>query len=153
MAKKKKIAPIKTIYYSDELNDECSEAKITPRPIDEKYVYCHDSVFKKFTSFFWYRIVGVPCAFLCFGNWIAARGVNDVAGARVKGPPLAAGRWNTVRLVFDQKTARIETNGVLGEPAEACGMASNSDCMALGMLIRTLDFFHGRISGLSIEPR
>ena len=94
-----------------------------------------------------------PCAFICFGNWIAARGVNEVAGARVKGPPLAAGRWNTIRLVFDQKTARIETNGVSGEPVEACGMASNSDCMALGMVIRTLDFFHGRISSLSIEPR
>ena len=94
-----------------------------------------------------------PCAFICFGNWIAARGVNEVAGARVKGPPLAAGRWNTIRLVFDQKTARIETNGVSGEPAEACGQASNSDCMALGMFIKTLDFFRGRISGLSIEPR
>ena len=96
---------------------------------------------------------GVPCAFLCFGNWIAAHGVNEVAGARPRGPRLVAGRWNTIRLVFDQKTARIETNGVPGEPVEGCGMASNSDCMALGMLIKTLDFFHGRISNLSIEPR
>ena len=96
---------------------------------------------------------GVPCAFLCFGNWIAARGVNEVAGARPKGPPLVAGRWNTVRLVFDQKTAYIETNGVSGEPVEACGMASNSDCMGLGLYIRSLDFFRGRLSHLSIEPR
>ena len=96
---------------------------------------------------------GVPCAFLCFGNWIAARGVNAVAGARPKGPRLTAGRWNTVRLVFDQRTARMETDGVAGEPVEACGMASNSDCMGLGLCIKTLDFFHGRLSDLSIEPR
>ena len=29
----------KVIYYKDELNDEFSGAKITPRVIDEKYKY------------------------------------------------------------------------------------------------------------------
>ncbi|MBO4452657.1 MAG: hypothetical protein J5793_01860 [Clostridia bacterium] len=53
----------KVVYYTDELSDEFSEAKITPRPIDGNYVYCPASLFKKFTSFFWYRIVGLPCAF------------------------------------------------------------------------------------------
>ena len=52
------------IYYTDEINDEFSLAKIAPRKIDGSYVYCHDSLFKKFTRFFWYRIVAMPIAFL-----------------------------------------------------------------------------------------
>lgn len=51
------------IYYEDELNDEFSLAQITPKPIDGSYRYCHDSFFKKFTHFFWYRIVATPIAF------------------------------------------------------------------------------------------
>ncbi len=52
------------IYYSDELNDEFSTAKITPIKIDKSYVYVHGSLFKKITHFFWYRIVAMPLAFL-----------------------------------------------------------------------------------------
>lgn len=54
----------KIIYYSDELNDEFSVAQITPKKIDGDYIYCHDSLFKRFTHFFWYRIVATPIAFL-----------------------------------------------------------------------------------------
>ncbi len=54
----------KVIYYSDECNDEFSVAQITPKPIDGSYVYYHSSGFKKFTHFFWYRIVATPLAFL-----------------------------------------------------------------------------------------
>ena len=53
----------KVIYYSDELNDEFSLAEITPRKIDEDYVYIHTSLFKRFTHFFWYRIIATPIAF------------------------------------------------------------------------------------------
>ena len=53
----------KVIYYSDELNDEFSQAQITPRTIDEDYVYIHDSRFKRFTHFFWYRIIATPIAY------------------------------------------------------------------------------------------
>lgn len=52
------------IYYEDELNDEFSVAQITPRPITGDYVYCHDSLFKRFTHFFWYRMIATPAAFL-----------------------------------------------------------------------------------------
>lgn len=52
------------IYYTDELNDEFSTARITPRTIDGSYVYCQKSFFKRFTHFFWYRIVATPIAFL-----------------------------------------------------------------------------------------
>ena len=54
----------KIIYYEDELNDEFSVAVINPRRIDADYKYIHTSPFKKFTHFFWYRIVATPLAFL-----------------------------------------------------------------------------------------
>lgn len=54
----------KIIYYQDELNDEFSLAKITPKTIDGNYKYIHTSAFKKFTHFFWYRVVATPIAFL-----------------------------------------------------------------------------------------
>lgn len=67
----------KMIYYTDELNDEFSLAKITPRPIDETYRYCNDSFFKKFTHFFWYRMVFTPIAYfytkLAFHHTIIGR--------------------------------------------------------------------------------
>lgn len=52
------------IYYTDELTDEFSTAVITPRVIDEAYVYCHDSLIKKLTHFFWYRMVATPIGFI-----------------------------------------------------------------------------------------
>ena len=52
------------IYYTDELCDEFSKAKITAKKIDGTYVYCHDSVFKRITHFFWYRIIAAPLAFV-----------------------------------------------------------------------------------------
>ena len=53
----------KIIYYTDELNDEFSDAKITPRVIDGSYVYVYKSLWKKFTHFFWLRIIAHPIAF------------------------------------------------------------------------------------------
>ena len=53
----------KVIYYEDELNDEFSVAQIETREINGDYIYCHDSFFKKFTRFFWYRIVATPLAY------------------------------------------------------------------------------------------
>ena len=54
----------RVIYYEDELNDEFSLARITPRRIDGSWVYVHTSLWKRFTHFFWYRIVATPVAFL-----------------------------------------------------------------------------------------
>ena len=53
----------KIIYYTDELNDEFSLAEITPKYIGGDYVYGHTSLFKRFTHFFWYRIMAMPIAF------------------------------------------------------------------------------------------
>ena len=65
------------IYYTDELNDEFSKAKITPRKIDESYVYCHDSLFKRITHFFWYRIIAAPLAFV----YVKRKFAHKVVGA------------------------------------------------------------------------
>lgn len=54
----------KVIYYSDELNDELSSAQIVPKHIGDDYVYIYRSPIKRFTHFFWYRMVATPLAFL-----------------------------------------------------------------------------------------
>lgn len=54
----------KVIYYKDALNDEFSLTEITPKKIDGDYVYVHTSPIKRFTHFFWYRIVATPLAWL-----------------------------------------------------------------------------------------
>ena len=66
------------IYYTDELNDEFSKAKITSRKIDESYVYCHDSLFKRITHFFWYRIIAAPLAFV----YVKRKFAHKVVGAK-----------------------------------------------------------------------
>ena len=71
------------IYYSDELNDEFSIAQIDPINIDENYVYIHDSLFKKFTHFFWYRVVATPIAFFyCKGVFALAGSQQQYAHQR-----------------------------------------------------------------------
>ena len=69
------------IYYTDELTDEFSTAVITPRAIDETYVYCHDGAFKRFTHFFWYRVVATPIG---FGYAKLAHGHRIVGRAKLK---------------------------------------------------------------------
>ena len=58
----KKSKEIKTIYYSDELNDEFSEAKIKAIPIDENYNYGSDSFAWRVLHFLYYRIIAFPLA-------------------------------------------------------------------------------------------
>ena len=53
---------MKTIYYDDELNNEFSEAQITPKKIDGNYKYYYTSIWKKITHIFWYRIIAFPIA-------------------------------------------------------------------------------------------
>ena len=52
------------IYYSDELNDEFSQAEITPVTIDENYRYDRTGGFSGIVRFILYRIVATPLAFL-----------------------------------------------------------------------------------------
>lgn len=52
------------IYYNDELNDEFAFDNIKPHKIGKNYIYVHNSLWKKTTRFFWYRIVALPAATL-----------------------------------------------------------------------------------------
>lgn len=54
----------RVIYYQDEQKDDFSKAKITPRVIDEHYVYLRTSRRSRWARFFWYRVVAMPLAFL-----------------------------------------------------------------------------------------
>ena len=54
----------KIIYYTDELNDEFAGDNLKPRVIDENYIYMPKGIWKKFTRFFWYRIIATPLAAL-----------------------------------------------------------------------------------------
>ncbi len=71
----------KTIFFGDELNDEFSKAKITPRRIDGEYRYCYDGFLGELTHFFWYRIIFTPIAFVynkvMFRHKIIGREVFD----------------------------------------------------------------------------
>lgn len=53
----------KIIYFTDELNEEFAPAQLERKPIGSDYVYIKDGAWKKFTHFFWYRIVAMPLAF------------------------------------------------------------------------------------------
>ena len=64
------------IYYKDELEDEFSTAVITPKKIDEHYQYIYKSRWKRFTHFFWYRIIATPLAFLYLKLYFGHRIVN-----------------------------------------------------------------------------
>ncbi len=66
----------KVICYEDELQDEFSRAQITPRKIDGSYRYDHTSPWKRFTRFFWYRIVATPIAFFYVKTAFGHRTVN-----------------------------------------------------------------------------
>jgi len=50
----------KIIYYEDELNEDFSEAKITPRRIDEKYKYFHKNPFWNFCSYLIQNFISMP---------------------------------------------------------------------------------------------
>lgn len=55
--------PIKTIYYTDERNDEFSSAVIQPRVIDQTYPYLPQSRFWYLGRFIAYRLIAMPIAF------------------------------------------------------------------------------------------
>ena len=75
------------------------------------------------------------------------------ATINVKGPEIAAGRWQKVRLVCDQKTAYLEVDGVRGEPVPVSGDLFYPLYTAVGGGGKGDQFFAGRIKGLKIEVR
>ena len=68
---------MKTYYYEDELNDEFSEAQITPKRIDASYNYSHHGSGRWMAHVFWYRIIARPLAWcylkIAFGHRVVGR--------------------------------------------------------------------------------
>ncbi len=52
------------IYYKDELNDEFSKAKISPRKIDENYKYIHKNPLWNISSYILQNILSIPIKYL-----------------------------------------------------------------------------------------
>lgn len=62
--KRKDSTPIKTVYYSDPLNDEFSSAVIEPKVIDETYDYTPEGWGWKVKHFIAYRLIAMPIAYV-----------------------------------------------------------------------------------------
>ena len=54
----------RTIYYTDELNDEFSLTRIQPRKIDGNYDYDGKPLTRKLARSFCYRLIATPLAWL-----------------------------------------------------------------------------------------
>ena len=59
----RKALPIKTVYYTDERNDEFAGDNITPKVIDENYIYIDSSFRWRVCRFISYRLIAMPIAF------------------------------------------------------------------------------------------
>lgn len=55
--------PTKTVYYNDELRDEFSSVKITPKRIDENWIYLRYGAGWKIKRFLSYRLMAHPIGF------------------------------------------------------------------------------------------
>ena len=62
--KKPQSLPIKTVYYTDERNDEFSSAVITPKRIDENYRYLRREPAWSILRWLSYRLIATPLAYL-----------------------------------------------------------------------------------------
>lgn len=81
--KKMKSNETKVIYYNDELNDEFSAAKITPKVIDENYVY-QGGYLRKVGRVFWYYILIKPFAYFFLKLKYGHKIINKDALKKVK---------------------------------------------------------------------
>lgn len=61
-------APIRTVYYTDERNDEFSSAEIETRRIDESYRYIDPRPGWKAARFIAYRLFAIP-RHSCTASW------------------------------------------------------------------------------------
>jgi hypothetical protein len=75
------------------------------------------------------------------------------ASVTVKGPQIAAGKWQKVKLVCDQKNAYLEVDGVRGEPVPVSGDLFYPLYTAVGGGAKGGEFFAGRIRNLKIGVR
>ena len=66
---------------------------------------------------------------------------------------LKAGEWNTVRVIYDQRTVRVEVNGVAGAAVPCCGTVFYPQPTALGSGVRYGEGFEGEMRNFSVKLR
>ena len=66
---------------------------------------------------------------------------------------LKAGEWNTVRVIYDQRTVRVEVNGVAGAAVPSCGTVFYPQPTALGAGVRYGEGFEGEMRNFSVKLR
>lgn len=96
---------------------------------------------------------GVPEAFFLQMDELVLRGVNAVAGVTVRGPALVTGRWQELKVVYDQRLAWIEVDGRKGEVMAASGHPFNPHVPTLGCSVNATGFYRGLIAELRMRPR
>ena len=82
MSKKKKVAPIKTIYYRDELHDDFSATNeaLDEKKIDERYNYFRlNNIFVRLWANFLYYIIAKPLVWLALKIYFRFKIVNKKA--------------------------------------------------------------------------
>jgi len=73
------------------------------------------------------------------------------ARVEIEGPEISTGKWQTVRLVCDQRTARIEVDDVIGEPVPVSGDLFYPLYTALGAGLKDTEYFAGRMKSFSVK--
>ena len=82
---KQKTNPVKTVYYTDERNDEFADDNIVAKKIDENYVYVDDRLRWKLLRFLSYRLIAMPIAFLYCKIALHSRFQNRAVLKQVRG--------------------------------------------------------------------
>ncbi len=124
----------KVIYYTDELKDEFSTAVIKAKPIDENWIYCHNSLFKRFTRFFWYRIIATPIAFI--GTKLAFR--HKIIGKEKLKPFRGKGYFLYGNHTHDIGDAGMPTMITFPQPDYCIVHANNVSMPVLGRITPSL---------------
>ena len=92
-----------------------------------------------------------------FANYFDACRYARQQGAIVKatGPstPLVAGKWSTVRIVFDQSQFYVEVDGQRGKAVKASAYQHNARYTALGAANHNPRFFRGALADLAFRVR
>lgn len=72
------------VYYTDELNDESIDFKISRKKIDGSYRYIHKNIFYRFFAWFTYRIIMIPIIWFWFKIIRRTKYINKKVLKKVK---------------------------------------------------------------------
>ena len=102
---------------------------------------------------------GVPKLRLSRGRRQVGFTRNEAAVSEFTAPRLAAGRWQTLRFVFDQREAYLETDGVKGDVEKFSDFQSKPCAAGFGRLGSSgledssgIAPYRGRLAGFKVSP-